>query len=99
MTQRNARPRSDDQSQREAGQTSNNTATTATAIMTRPADTFRAWRTRRWARRELDRLVDPWSYAVPIELGEPIDWRPMAMGVAERDRAGRELAAAGWTPW
>lgn len=96
MTQRNARPH-DDQS-REAGLKSFNAATTATVIMTRPGDGFRARRLRRWARLELDRLIDPWSYAQPLELGEPIDWTPLSLGLAERDVVGKELLLAGWCP-
>jgi hypothetical protein len=65
-------------------------------IMTRPGDRWRSRRIRRWAHRELDRLletdVDPWQFS------EPRDWHEthMDLGVSGRDRLGRDLV--GWCP-
>ncbi len=50
-------------------------------------------RRRRWM-NALDDLiaVDPWDFS------EPIDWSLTATTFGERERAGRDLAAAGWCP-
>jgi hypothetical protein len=48
--------------------------------------------------RELDRLLvppDPWTWSAAVGA---IDWDDFARGVVERDRGGRELLAAGWSP-
>lgn len=53
---------------------------------------------RRWARRELDRLltppVDPWDFAVEIDYATT----HLNRTYGERDAIGGEYAASGWTP-
>lgn len=51
-------------------------------------------RRRRWS-AELDRLLTPPS---PWDFSTPINWTDMTLGVPERERAGADLAAAGWCP-
>lgn len=67
-------------------------------ILTRPGDGLRARRLRHRARRELDELLghpDPW------DLADRGDWWHdtwMDRGLPERERRGREMTRAGWTP-
>lgn len=70
-----------------------------TVIMTRRGDGLRARRLRCMWSRLLDEhlgLVDPWTYAEPV--GDPYHDLWLDRGVPERDRAGADLAAAGWCP-
>ncbi len=94
MTQQNARPR-DDQSQ-EAGSNSVQVSQTV-PIMARPGDGFRARRVRRWARRELVALLEPfepWTFAEPV--GDPYHDSHLDRGWTEREALGRDLATSGW---
>lgn len=73
----------------------------------RDPDSYRARRIRRAARRQLDELLAPepccrcCQQHVPqnkLLNGDPYADGHLNLGWAERDNAGRELAAAGWCP-
>lgn len=71
------------------------TGTTTEAHVSRPADTWRAWRLRRDARRDLSELL-----GVEYVTTDGVDWHGwwLDRGVPEREHHGRELLSSGFVP-